>query len=135
MAPNGVRCSSINTAAFKLEPVRLGVVGYLWPRTEQVSPPVTASLTDRLHKVQEQVERLVRDHKSLRERAAVLEAAGHDHQRTSEVLTARVAELERENEVLRKAKPAPSVPSVPGTKERIDELVNEIDRCLELIQD
>ena len=92
------------------------------------------TLIDRLHTVQEQVARLVRDHKALRESAAELETAGHDHQRTSEVLTARVAELERENEVLRKAKPTTNGPSDTGSKERIDELVNEIDRCLALIQ-
>ena len=92
------------------------------------------TLTDRLHTVQERVARLVRDHKTLRERAAELETASREHQRTSEVLSARVAELERENEVLRKAKPAINGPSVPGTKERIDELVHEIDRCLALIQ-
>ena len=91
------------------------------------------TLTDRLHAVQEQVARLVSEHKSLRARASELETAGRDHQRTSEVLTARVAELERENEVLRKAKPANNGSSLPGTKERIDELVSEIDRCLALI--
>ena len=92
------------------------------------------TLTDRLHAVQEQVARLVRDQKALRTRTLELEAAGREHQRTNEVLSARVAELERENEVLRKTKPAINGLDVPGTKERIDELVNEIDRCLALIQ-
>lgn len=93
------------------------------------------TVPERLLRIQEQVARLVGDYKALRERATELEAASRDHQRTSEVLTARVAELERENEVLRKAKPANDGLSAPGTKERIDELVNEIDRCLALIQD
>lgn len=92
------------------------------------------TLTDRLHKVQEQVARLVSEHHALRARAAELEAASHEHQRTSEVLTARIAELERENEVLRKAKPVMNGVQPAVTKERIDELVSEIDRCLALIQ-
>lgn len=92
------------------------------------------TLTDRLHKVQEQVARLVSEHRSLRARAAELEAASHENQRTSEVLTARIAELERENEVLRKAKPVMNGVQPTVTKERIDELVSEIDRCLALIQ-
>jgi hypothetical protein len=49
------------------------------------------------------------------------------------VLQQRVAELEKENEVLRNTKAAHEA-AVPGAKERIDELVQEIDRCLELIQ-
>ena len=92
------------------------------------------TLTDRLHKVQEQVARLVSEHKALRERATELETASRDHQRTSEVLTARVAELEKENEVLRKVKSEHEGLVGTGSKERIDELVNEIDRCLALIQ-
>ena len=92
------------------------------------------TLTDRLHKVQEQVTRVVSEHKALRERASELETASRDHQRSSEVLTARVAELERENEVLRKVKSEHEGLVGTGSKERIDELVNEIDRCLALIQ-
>ena len=51
----------------------------------------------------------------------------------AEMLKARVAELERENEVLRSTKSAESKLGDPGTKEKIDELVNEIDRGLALI--
>lgn len=127
--------TGINRLAFKQRGPRLGVAGYLRPGPSIGLPPGMNTITERLHKVQEQVARLVGDHKTLRARAAELEAANHDHQRTSEVLTERVAELERENEVLRKAKPAPGELGAPGTKERIDELVNEIDRCLALIQD
>ena len=96
--------------------------------------PTMSTLTDRLQQVQEHVARLVNEHKSLRERAVELETSSRDHQRTNEVLTARVAELERENEVLRKTRPVENELSAPGAKERIDELVNEIDRCLALIQ-
>jgi len=91
------------------------------------------TFTDRLHVVQEQVSRLLREHATLHQKATEQETKAHEHQRMCEVLKARVEELERENEVLRKAKPAESGPAVPGTKERIDELVHEIDHCLALL--
>ncbi len=91
------------------------------------------TLKDRLHKVQEQVARLVRDHMKSQQRASELEAEVLEHHRMCDVLKARVSELERENEDLRKARDTRSVPADTGTKEKIDELVNEIDRCLALI--
>lgn len=91
------------------------------------------TMTDRLRATQERIARLVRAHEALRKRSAELEADARDHQRMGEVLKARVEELERENEVLRKARTAPSGTSGTGTKEKIDELVHEIDRCLALI--
>ncbi|HEY0977500.1 MAG TPA: hypothetical protein VGE21_08530 [Flavobacteriales bacterium] len=58
-----------------------------------------------------------------------------DRERNTEVLKARIAELERENEVLRTVRPSNTGGQHrSGTKERIDELVNEIDRCLELLK-
>lgn len=58
--------------------------------------------------------------------------------RSDDVLRARIAELEQENEVLRTVKAtAPAEPGNAGdrsgSKERIDELVIEIDRCLALL--
>ena len=53
--------------------------------------------------------------------------------READVLKARVKELEQENEVLRTAKAAVEQPAREGAKEQIDELVNEIDRCLALL--
>ena len=91
------------------------------------------TLVDRLHAAHEQVSRLVQEHTALRKRVVDLEQQVHNGQRLAEVLKARVSELERESEVLRKAKPAESGLEAPGTKEKIDELVNEIDRCLALI--
>ena len=88
----------------------------------------------RAQAVQERVARLIRDHHKLQRRTAALETTAQDQKRTVETLRARVAELERENEVLRNAKPAATRVEGPGTKERIDELVNEIDRCLAMIQ-
>lgn len=92
------------------------------------------TLTERLQAVQEKVARLVREHDGLRKRATVLDAEVRDSHRTVEVLKARVAELERENEVLRKGRSASGGTVVPGTKERIDELVHEIDHCLALLK-
>lgn len=68
--------------------------------------------------------------------AAAAEAAkgrARDGSREIEVLKARIKELEQENGVLRNAAAAPSEPSHNGTKEQIDELVNEIDQCLALL--
>ena len=92
------------------------------------------TLSDRLQHVQQQVSRLVREHEGLRRKATDLEAEVRDHHRKEEVLRARVAELERENEVRRKGRSPGSGSTAPGTTERIDELVNEIDQCLALLK-
>lgn len=91
------------------------------------------ALIDRLEHLKERLNSLLKEHKSLKVRAEEMEHGIREHQRTEAVLQARVAELEKENEVLRSAKAAHEA-AVPGAKERIDELVQEIDRCLELIQ-
>ena len=62
-----------------------------------------------------------------------LEARSREGNREADVLKARIKELEQENEVLRTVKAAPEQPERAGTKEKIDELVNEIDRCLALL--
>ena len=92
------------------------------------------TITDRLQYVREQVTRLVRDHGTLRTKATDLEAEVRDAHRKAEVLRARVDELERENEVLRKGRSAGGGVNGPGTKDRIDELVKEIDQCLAMIK-
>ena len=61
------------------------------------------------------------------------EGRAREAAREKEVLTARIKELEQENEVLRKAAAPPGAPGREGTKERIDELVKEIDQCLALM--
>ena len=91
------------------------------------------TLTDRLTAVQEKVTRLVRAYDDLRRKATDLESAAHESHRKVDVLKARVAELERENEVLRQGRSA-NGGTRTGTKERIDELVNEIDHCLALLK-
>lgn len=91
------------------------------------------TFADRINSIKDHVARMIREQQGLRERTTELEKAAHDHQRMTEVLKARVAELERENEGLRKAKPQEEGESGTGTNERIDELVLEIDRCLALL--
>ena len=103
------------------------------PDHERHPVRVGEHVKDRLIAVQEQVARLLGDLAGLRDRAARSESEANDHRRTVEVLKARVSELERENGVLRKARAAESGPGAAGTKERIDELVHEIDRCLALL--
>lgn len=54
--------------------------------------------------------------------------------RRADVLQVRIMELEQENEVLRSVDVASTPTDRAGSKERIDELVNEIDRCLALLK-
>jgi chromosome segregation ATPase len=91
------------------------------------------TITERLHEVRLRVDRLVRDHGGLQHAHAALEVRMHEYQRMVDVLKARVAELERENEVLRQARAAEERAPAPIQKEKIDELVHEIDRCLALL--
>lgn len=73
-----------------------------------------------------------------RERMTAAIEASEKHAREAnrekDVLKARIKELEQENEALRKAA-ASKVETTgrEGTKEKIDELVNEIDQCLALL--
>jgi chromosome segregation ATPase len=105
----------------------------LEPDHERHPVRVEEHVKDRLIAVQEKVARLLGDRAVMRDRSALLEAELNDHRRTVEVLKARVTELERENGVLRKARAAENGTGAAGTKERIDELVHEIDRCLALL--
>ncbi|HEX2618191.1 MAG TPA: hypothetical protein VHL57_11660 [Flavobacteriales bacterium] len=92
-----------------------------------------SDLAERIRNARTQLGRVLRDKERLTASVSELENELRDRQRASEVLQARVAELERENEVLRAVRPAPVAVDRAGTKERIDELVSEIDRCLALL--
>lgn len=94
-----------------------------------------SELASRLRNVRTHVERVLAERQTLSTQLTRNEADLRDQQRSAEVLHARITELERENEVLRSARPSPSSVGAEraGTKERIDELVNEIDRCLALL--
>jgi hypothetical protein len=88
---------------------------------------------DRLVSILGQVRILVEERDGLKARLQRLDGEMGDLRRMEDVLRARVAELERENGVLRKARSAEQGAAAAGTKERIDELVHEIDRCLALL--
>ena len=137
MIPRIAKVIHINSLKFK-EIVRHSAHPSIFghgPCSEDPDGPVMSTFTDRLGKLKEQMERLVCEHKQLQEHLADQERTAREHQRTHDVLKARVNELERENEVLRKAERAVAgSTNDPGTKERIDELVAEIDRCLELLK-
>ena len=94
-----------------------------------------SDLASRIRAVHMHVARLVADREAARRRLVALEHEQRDQQRNAEVLRARIAELERENEVLRVTRPTQQqrAEGQPEAKQRIDELVNEIDRCLALL--
>ena len=74
-----------------------------------------------------------RERSRLRAAHDALDGTLRDKARESDVLRARIQELEQENEVLRTAKTALVDADRTGSKEKIDELVSEIDRCLALL--
>ena len=92
-----------------------------------------SDLIQRLRSVQERVARVVQERDAFQGKVSALEAQAREGHRTTEVLRARIAELERENEVLRTSRAASGSAGTPEAKQRIDELVHEIDRCLALI--
>jgi hypothetical protein len=80
------------------------------------------------------VRHLQQERTELLERLAGSEAMAKERHRNIEVLSERVAGLERENEVLRLARSLPEGQGREKAKQRIDALVDEIDRCLRLIK-
>lgn len=93
-----------------------------------------ADLTERIRAARTRLGVLQGEHERSKATVAKLEAELRERERTAEVLKARITELERENEVLRTVRPSSTAAARTGTKERIDELVSEIDRCLELLK-
>lgn len=94
-----------------------------------------SDLASRIRAVHLHVSRLVAEREVAQRRVGSLERELREHHRNGEVLQARVAALEQENEVLRVTRPASQqrAEGQPEAKQRIDELVNEIDRCLALL--
>ncbi|MBK9273811.1 MAG: hypothetical protein IPM49_04630 [Flavobacteriales bacterium] len=94
-----------------------------------------SELVERLRSVHDRLAQLLHQHSELR---AQLDRVGSSERESGQriaVLEARIEELEKENEVLRASKTRHGVEEGQGTKQRIDELVNEIDRCLALLND
>jgi chromosome segregation ATPase len=90
-------------------------------------------LATRLRTVHSHVLSLVQDRDRLNAKLNQIEEELREEKRNADVLKARITELERENEVLRAVKATPVAAHHTGSKERIDELVSEIDRCLALL--
>lgn len=92
-----------------------------------------SELAPRLRTIHHKVHGLLAAREQWKAERKHLEEELRDVRRNADVLQARIWELERETEVLRAARPAGEAAERPVTKERIDELVNEIDRCLALL--
>ena len=95
-------------------------------------------LSIRLRRVHARVEGLLKDRDQHVKANLTLQEELRELKRSDEVLRARITELEQENEVLRAVKATSqdrsgSAGDRTGSKERIDELVIEIDRCLALL--
>lgn len=90
-------------------------------------------LIERMHSARDRAQGLLREHAEDQATIAALQAASREGHREVQVLQARIAELEQENEVLRAVNTTPEVEQRTGTKEKIDELVSEIDHCLALL--
>lgn len=92
-----------------------------------------SELVERIRSARTTVQRLKSERTRAQATISAMESDLRDRRRAEDVLHARIAELERENEVLRSVKAAPAADDRSGTKEKIDELVQEIDRCLALL--
>lgn len=90
-------------------------------------------LHERIHAARTRVRQLHAERTRLTTALEASEARAREGGRELEVLKARIQELEQENEVLRNAMAATKGPEREGTKEKIDELVKEIDECLALL--
>ena len=92
-----------------------------------------SELAARIRNVRSRVEGLLKERDRLSASNTSMDEELREARRNGGVLQARIAELERENEVLRTVRTAPTSLHRAGSKERIDELVSEIDRCLALL--
>ncbi|MBV6405116.1 MAG: hypothetical protein IT228_15050 [Flavobacteriales bacterium] len=94
-----------------------------------------SDLVERLRTVHDRVAQLLRQYRELRAQVDRVGSAERELVQRVAVLEARIAELEKENEVLRTFQARQGAGEGQGTKQRIDELVNEIDHCLALLND
>ncbi len=90
-------------------------------------------LRDRIGAAHARLKLLKEERNRVSAAAVAMETRLQDQGREAEVLRARIKELEQENEVLRTTKAPEGGTGREGTKEEIDELVSEIDRCLALL--
>lgn len=123
----------INSGGFKQYAGRFGVHGYFYRGPIRTSVPGMSELIQRLKSVHSKVCVLVEERSALQRQLDGLEAAAQEKHQEIEVLKARLAGLEQENEVLRIARSLNGGEGKAEAKQRIDQLVDEIDRCLALI--
>ena len=90
-------------------------------------------IKERLGVVRSGVERLIKERDEQRAKVAKLTAQMHDENGMLDVLRKRIGELEHENKVLRTAQTFQGADG-KGSKQQIDMLVKEIDRCLSLLK-
>ncbi|MCO6483695.1 MAG: hypothetical protein J5I62_12975 [Flavobacteriales bacterium] len=90
-------------------------------------------LLERIRAARAKVKQLQADRAQMVAAVEASEARAREGGREQEVLKARIKELEQENEVLRTAMASAKGQEREGTKEKIDELVKEIDQCLALL--
>lgn len=90
-------------------------------------------MLDRIGAARARVQAQRAEHSRTLSALGAAEARIRERERENDVLNARIKELEQEVEVLRHAKAAAVAPEREGTKEKINELVHEIDRCLALL--
>jgi septal ring factor EnvC (AmiA/AmiB activator) len=90
-------------------------------------------LLERLGAARAQLAKLLEERDRLSKAVETLEAGARETGREADVLRARIKELEQENAVLRNAPAALPAAGHEGTKEEIEELVEELDRCLALL--
>lgn len=94
-----------------------------------------SELIDRLRGIQGKVTKLIKERDELMQRVTKLIAEQRDQGSMTATLNTRIAALERENEVLRTASSFKGEEQGrPEAKQRIDELVKEIDGCLALLK-
>lgn len=88
----------------------------------------------RLNAIRERVSTLIQERDRLSDQLSGASASERQRAQELAVLTARITELEKENEVLRSSVNRHGAGAGDtGVQQRIDDLVNEIDRCLALI--
>lgn len=90
-------------------------------------------LLERIGIAHTQVRRMHGEHRRLQLAVEAAEGLVHEAGREKEVLIARIKELEQENEVLRKAAVPIKAHGREEDRDKIDELVREIDQCLALM--
>lgn len=93
-----------------------------------------AELKERIRGIQQQVRSLIKERDEQRSKVAKLASQIHDESSMLDVLRKRITELEHQNQVLKTAQSFGGTGEPKESKERIDKLVKEIDKCISLLR-